>query len=72
MNEFISFKDQKPLPNRWLLVTNNLNARDAHGEMSHLWLTTFWTKNEDNPNEIISFDTDYSKIRSLSHWRYAL
>src|SRR5690554_5553157 len=31
-------RDNLPEP-QWMLVTNSLASQDAHGEMSHLWLT---------------------------------
>lgn len=67
--EFTSFEEEKPEKNKYIIVTNNLNAKDAHGEMSHVWLTNFWKKT-DNMG-VITFVDDSSKVINLTHWKYA-
>lgn len=67
--EFTSFEEGTPNKNKWLIVTNNIKSLNAYGEMSHVWLTTFWTKSADN--SIITFDATESKIYNLTHWKYA-
>lgn len=68
--EFISF-NEKPGKNRWIVVTNNINARDANGEMSHVWLTKFWTESTENENfGIVTFDDADRRIINLTHWKY--
>jgi hypothetical protein len=38
--EFLAVHDT-PTPNQgFLLVTNNILAKDAHGNMSHVWMTS--------------------------------
>ena len=70
--KFISFKNKNPDKKKWVIVTNNLYAKDAHGEMSHVWLTTFWKQSEDNPDDgIVTFDSGDMKICNLTHWKYA-
>jgi hypothetical protein len=67
--EFTAFKDEVPEPNKYIIVTNNIKAKTAHGEMSHVWLTSFLYVHEDG--EISSFDDRDSKICNLTHWKYA-
>ena len=67
--EFTKFKDAIPLPNKHIIVTNNINARDAHGEMSHVWMTTFFNKSKQDG--IVTFDAADRKICYLTHWKYA-
>ena len=68
VDEFKSFEDELPVENKWTIVTNNINAVDAHGEMSHVWLTSFVTRSE--KSGYVTFDAD-SKIMNLTHWKYA-
>jgi hypothetical protein len=70
--EFTEFDKEKPAKNKWVIVTNNLNAINAHGEMSHVWLTTFWMESKESKKQgVITFDEDDRKIINLSHWKYA-
>ena len=70
-SEFISFNDKKPDKNKWIIVTNNIDAKNAHGEMSHVWLTIFWALSEVNDFGIVTFDEMDRKIVNLTHWKYA-
>lgn len=69
--EFTSFEDSKPAEHKHLIVTNNLHAKDAHGEMSRVWLTTFWTEGSRHGEGLVSFDEANRKILRLTHWKYA-
>ncbi|MEJ1412795.1 MAG: hypothetical protein RPU90_04350 [Candidatus Sedimenticola sp. (ex Thyasira tokunagai)] len=69
--EFTAFDDQLPDPKKHLIVTNNLDAKNAHGEMSHIWLTTFFTKGSQEGEGIVTFDEAGRKIFGLTHWKYA-
>lgn len=69
--EFTSFDDAKPSANKHIVVTNNLNAKNAHGEMSHVWMTTFWKEGAKDGEGIITMDTNGRRIFQLSHWKYA-
>ena len=69
-NEFTSFEEAPPIPHRWLIITNNIKAINAHDEMSHAWLTTFWTASTNYKGELVSFDGSESLIRGLIHWKY--
>lgn len=66
--EFTSFEDKEPEKHKWIIATNNINALNAHGEMSHVWLTTFWTKHE--RFGIVTFDEADRRIIFLTHWKY--
>lgn len=69
--EFTSFKDEAPEPHKHLIVTNNLQATNAYGEMSHVWLTNIYHESDD-PNEgLFMFDCRDFKIIRLTHWKYA-
>lgn len=70
--DFKEFSNEKPLEGRWLIVTNNINATNNRGEMSHLWLTNFVQKpSGENCGDFICFDDADRKICFLSHWKYA-
>ena len=70
IGEFRSFKDELPGEHKWIIVTNNIKAVDAHGEMSHVWLTAFFARSE--RFGFITFDAaDDCKIINLTHWKYA-
>lgn len=71
MSAWTEFSKKKPKENKWLLVTNNLESRDANGMMSHLWLTSC-IESDEYPGEIIAYDDTGAEIRALTHWRYAL
>ena len=68
--EFISFDAEKPDVGAWVIVTNNLNAEQKDGRMSHVWLVNFLCY-EENPARISSFGDDGSRIDNLTHWKYA-
>ena len=67
-NEFTSFEEALPDPHRWLIITNNIKAINAHNEMSHVWLTTFWTASTYPKGELVSFD-DSDIVNILKVWR---
>lgn len=57
------------LPTGKVLVTNNLAARDANGDMSHVWIAAPMVSSEpESAGEIVSFDDDFVKLRGLTHW----
>ena len=68
--EFTSFDKAKPDDHRWLIVTNNIEAKNAHKEMSHVWLTTFWSQGKSHHGGIVTFDDSDRKIINLTHWKY--
>ena len=68
-------RDNLPEP-QWMLVTNSLASQDAHGEMSHLWLTRMLHRAYDGSGSIESIvafsEPDGSMIENVTHWRPAL
>lgn len=64
------FSESFPPSNRLLLVTTNPEARDAHGEISHLWLVSIVHFEEGG--EVTSFDEAGRWLRNLTHWRLAI
>ena len=68
--EFVRFEDKKPADNKWVIVTNNLDAKNAHGEMSHVWLTTIWMKGSQAHEGYVMFDEGDRKVIRLTHWKY--
>lgn len=64
-------------PHPLILVTNNIEARNAHGHHSHVWLARLIFENGDgNKSEYGSFYA-YKKgscivISHVTHWRYAV
>ncbi len=67
-SDFTKFKDEHPEKHRWIIVTNNIDAKDAFGQMSHVWLTTFFTKS--SQFGLVTFDAADRKIINLTHWKY--
>jgi hypothetical protein len=60
-----SFKTDPPQHAHRALVTNNLSARDAHGQMSHIWIGhPIWSTD----GMWVTFDDADRKIRALTHW----
>ncbi len=93
-NGWIAFADRRPEPRYErgrevpshpdILVTNNLEARDRWGRMSHLWLVSMVHYHDDGPSifngrelagkgEITAFaqPCDFA-LRNLTHWRPAV
>lgn len=70
-SEFTPFSESLPKVNKHLIVTNNLDAKNAHGEMSHVWLTQFVTKGSRDHEGIVTFDAADRKVICLTHWKYA-
>lgn len=66
MNEWISVKDRLP-EGRNVLVTNNINALDAHGDMSHIWIG-FVTHAIDGT--YVSFDDGDNEVFNITHWMF--
>lgn len=54
---------------RRVLVTNNINARDAHGDMSHVWIG-FVIRSSDPQKygKFITFDSGDMRICDLTHY----
>jgi len=67
--EFTSFKEEMPEKTKWIIVTNNIDAQNAHDEMSHVWLTSIW--HEDTNNKMLMYDDNNFPIINLTHWKYA-
>ena len=67
--DFIGLEGGMPIKNKWVIVTNNINAVNAYGEMSHVWLTNFIIASE--MNGFMTFDTVEKQIIGLTHYKYA-
>jgi len=60
--------DPDNLPKRKMLLTNNLKARDAFGQMSHVWIgTPFKADNPERDGAIVTFDEDMVRVSNLTH-----
>ena len=70
-DQFTSFDESMPEKDKHIIVTNNINAKNAHGEMSHVWMTNFYTGGIDDDDGIVTFDARMAKIHRLTHWKYA-
>ena len=66
--EFISFEGGMPIEQEWVVVTNNIEAKNAHGVMSRVWLTNFVIKS--GRGGIVTFDARDAKITGLTHYKY--
>lgn len=62
--QFPAVDDPSVMLSPRVLVTNNIDARDRAGRMSHVWFEHA-IKGED---EWVAFDSSYRKIHGLSHW----
>ncbi|WLG49147.1 hypothetical protein [Pseudomonas sp. FP1742] len=52
-----------------VLVTNNLDARDRMGRMSHVWYAApMKSSAPDVTGPVIAFDEGERKIHGLTHW----
>lgn len=52
-----------------VLVTNNLEARDRMGRMSHVWYAAPMKSSKPDVNgPVIAFDEGDRKIQGLTHW----
>ena len=69
--EFTRFDDEIPIKNKWIIVTNNIDAQTSRGEMSHVWLTNFCIQGSKNNEGFIMFDDGDRKVINLTHWKYA-
>ena len=69
-SELIPCEVRMPDGKRNLLVTNNLEARDVFGEMSHIWLVTNIYMGENG--KYSAFDESMQRIHGIKYWRYAL
>lgn len=69
--EFKSFQLEKPEEHKWIIVTNNIDGKDARGEMSHVWLVNFYCVGSQTYEGLVAFDTGDRKIVGLTHWKYA-
>lgn len=68
--KWISVKDALPEQEKgFILVTNNINARSAFGNMSHFWLAGMLHKKDDG---YIAFahPTATSRVEGITHWTY--
>lgn len=83
---WIAFADRRP-PNDYhgrLLVTNNIDARNRYGKMSHVWLVSMVHYHDDaaetingytlaSLGEITAFaEPGDMTLRGLTHWRPAI
>ena len=74
---WVSFEDAQPAPGRKVIISNNIDSRDAHGEYSHVWMV---------PSDLIRWceaDGEYPVaswraivgvprvVHGCTHWRYA-
>lgn len=57
--------DNPPPEGSQVLATNNPTARDAHGGMSHIWIT-YVIKSDDG--SFVGFDSRDTKIHNLVAW----
>lgn len=68
---WIKCSERLPEPHRKLLVTNNVEARDAHGQMSHVWLVRMIHKADDDEG-FCAYTDEMTKVHGVTHYRYAL
>jgi len=52
---------------RKVLVTNNIKARDAHGNRSHVWIVSM-VHEKDNDAGFTAFIDNYTRLWDLTHY----
>ena len=58
---------------QWMLVTNNIDARDARGDMSHLWLVyMLHAPSLSEPQYGVTAFSGNRRICYITHWRPAI
>ena len=69
-SKWVSVSELKSLTGK-MLVTNNIDARNASGEMSHLWLVNMIHKSSPQDKEIygeyFAFDESDRRIGGITH-----
>ncbi len=62
-------RDNLPNPKTGpFLVTNNINARNAHGQMSHVWCASGCYRGDQDRHGVTCFDDAYRRITGLTHY----
>jgi hypothetical protein len=60
---------QNNLPIGTVLLTNNLHARNAHGQMSHVWIgTPIETDDPLSFTGVMTFSDGDRRVHNISHW----
>lgn len=76
MSAWRSFETDPPPQFRKVIVTNNLKARDAHGQMSHVWVglpqvssgpTDSFPRIPEKGSWMM-FTDSYDTVQYLTHW----
>lgn len=70
-NEFTKFEDATPMKNKHIVVTNNIEAKNAHGEMSHVWMVNHCFESSKKIDGIVAYDAADRRLVNLTHWKYA-
>lgn len=52
---------------RKVLVTNNLESRDAFGQMSHVWIALSVHEDSKRPGKFCAFE-HYTRVWDLTHY----
>jgi hypothetical protein len=65
-----SVEKRRPRKHRKLLVTNNIAARDAFGQMSHIWIINLLQHDRATGWSAYADNGDFLRIENISHWRY--
>ena len=53
-----------------LLVTNNIDARDAYGQPSHVWIVHLLQEMEREPGRYCAYSEEWAKVEGITHWMY--
>jgi len=70
--EWIEAGSSMPESHRPLLVTNNIDARNAFGQPSHVWLIWLLQEIDDPEGGYCGYSGENDLIENITHWRYAL
>ena len=65
--EWISIDDALPANAGPILVTNNINARNAFGSMSHVWMSMMVHRQDDGSHSAFAHP-GHSRVEGITHW----
>ena len=59
----------KNLPKgRTVIATNNIKARDAHGDLSHIWIGTLYKEEDTSLGKFYLTDSNFNKVFGITHF----
>jgi hypothetical protein len=66
-DDWVSVKNALPDQMGFVLVTNNINAKNSYGNMSHVWLALMVHPQDDGTFAAFAHPSD-NRVESITHW----